>query len=84
MVILEPDGTVDIAACGSHPEAAGLLTELVAAANEALHHTVHYAFDVPGIGMVALEVNPEMIASAFHAHRFGSQRGLQDQPSPAF
>lgn len=78
MVILEPDGTVDNAACGSRPEAPGLLTELVAAANETLHRTVHYAFDVPGIGMVAFQFDHEMVATVSHSHRHGSPRGLQD------
>lgn len=77
MLILEPDGTVNNGGYASQPRALEVLTELVVAGADALDHPVHYSFDVPGIGMVALELDRDMVAAAYHPHRSVLVRGRQ-------
>ena len=61
MVILEPDGTVSNDGWGAQPQAEEPLNELAAAVGTALDH-IHYSFDVPGIGLVALQLDRELAA----------------------
>ncbi len=67
MVILEPDGTVSNAGwdCGNQPQE--LPNELVAVAGVVLDH-VHYSFDVPGFGLVALYIDRELATRATRQH----------------